>query len=251
VLLELRAVVRIEDDECPPVDTGARLADDVLPHVPVRQWVLSLPFEIRHRLAYNGERIADVLAVFLPAVSAWYRRQVRALGSSGSPVVDLYGRAIGGATFKREAENLNFAIPGKSLLALLDKTQEGEALSRLDGPFSDLLMIKAGAEEMLTLDADSLDLVRRLGLPCDSAWRSGFDGEQAGVPEVESQPNFPPVQRSKAAVVRPSDQLIVYAAAAVGVALEYGLARPAPIRQRVALLVENLYLHLTFAVCRY
>ena len=32
------------------VDTAARLVEAVLP-VPVRQWVLSLPFEIRYRLA--------------------------------------------------------------------------------------------------------------------------------------------------------------------------------------------------------
>jgi hypothetical protein len=35
------------------VDTAARLVDEVLPPVPVRQWVLSLPFEIRYRLAWR------------------------------------------------------------------------------------------------------------------------------------------------------------------------------------------------------
>jgi len=36
------------------VDTAARLTDEVLPRVPVRQWVLSLPYEIRYRLAWDG-----------------------------------------------------------------------------------------------------------------------------------------------------------------------------------------------------
>ena len=36
-------------------DTAARLVDEVIPSVPVRQWVLSLPFEIRYRLAWDGE----------------------------------------------------------------------------------------------------------------------------------------------------------------------------------------------------
>ena len=40
------------------VDTAARLTDEVLPHVPVRQWVLSLPFEIRYRLAWDGDLTA-------------------------------------------------------------------------------------------------------------------------------------------------------------------------------------------------
>jgi hypothetical protein len=50
-------------------DTAARLADDVFPRVPVRQWVLSFPYEIRYRLAYDGKLISSVLAVFLRAVT--------------------------------------------------------------------------------------------------------------------------------------------------------------------------------------
>ena len=61
-------------------DTAARLADNVIPRVPVRQWVLSFPYEIRYRLAYDGELISAALAAFLRAVSAWYRRQGRAMG---------------------------------------------------------------------------------------------------------------------------------------------------------------------------
>ena len=46
-------------------DTAARLVDNVLPRVPVRQFVLSFPYEIRYRLAWDGELIAAVLKVFL------------------------------------------------------------------------------------------------------------------------------------------------------------------------------------------
>ena len=51
-------------------DTAARLTDAVLPGVPVRQWVLSLPIEIRYRLAYDGPVIGAFLAVFLRTVQA-------------------------------------------------------------------------------------------------------------------------------------------------------------------------------------
>ena len=54
-------------------DTAARLVDEVLPRVPVRQWVLSFPYEIRYRLAYDGEWVSKVLAVFLRVVGRWYR----------------------------------------------------------------------------------------------------------------------------------------------------------------------------------
>jgi len=61
-------------------DTAARLTDEVLPRVPVRQWVLSLPYEIRYRLAWDGELSGAVLAVFLRVVYGWYRRQAREQG---------------------------------------------------------------------------------------------------------------------------------------------------------------------------
>ena len=61
-------------------DTAARLVDEVLPRVPVRQWVLSFPYEMRYRLAYDGEWVSAVLAVFLRVVGGWYRRQAQAMG---------------------------------------------------------------------------------------------------------------------------------------------------------------------------
>jgi len=62
-------------------DTAARLVDYVFPTgVPVRQWVLSLPMEIRYRLAYDGKLLSDVLAVFLRVVRGWYYRQAKATG---------------------------------------------------------------------------------------------------------------------------------------------------------------------------
>lgn len=62
-------------------DTSARLVDDVFPTgVPVRQWVLSLPIQIRYRLAYDGKLLSDVLSVFLRVVQGWYRKQGKEAG---------------------------------------------------------------------------------------------------------------------------------------------------------------------------
>jgi hypothetical protein len=61
-------------------DTAAHLVDNVIPHVPVRQWVLSLPIEVRYRLAYDKKLFSDVLAVFLRAVGGWYKKQAKDLG---------------------------------------------------------------------------------------------------------------------------------------------------------------------------
>ena len=44
--------------------------DTFLENVPVRQWVLSLPMQIRYRLAHDGRLLSDVLRIFLRVVGA-------------------------------------------------------------------------------------------------------------------------------------------------------------------------------------
>jgi hypothetical protein len=43
--------------------TAAHLVDHVIPHVPVRQWVLSLPIPLRLLLAAQPELVTPVLQV--------------------------------------------------------------------------------------------------------------------------------------------------------------------------------------------
>ena len=64
-------------------DTAARLVDQVLPPVPIRQWVLSFPIEIRYRLAYDGDLLSQVLRPFMEHLNAFYRSQARRDGRSG------------------------------------------------------------------------------------------------------------------------------------------------------------------------
>jgi hypothetical protein len=58
-------------------DTAAHLVDRVLPRVPVRQWVLSLPFALRYRLAFDSRLAREVLSTFVQAVFASLRRRAR------------------------------------------------------------------------------------------------------------------------------------------------------------------------------
>ncbi len=58
-------------------DTAAHRIDRVLPDVPVRQWVLSLPFALRYRLAYDAPLVRDVLAIFVHSVFTSLRRRAR------------------------------------------------------------------------------------------------------------------------------------------------------------------------------
>jgi hypothetical protein len=58
-------------------DTAAHLVDCVLPEVPVRQWVLTLPYALRYRCAYDSRLTSEVLRVFLRALFAELRRRAR------------------------------------------------------------------------------------------------------------------------------------------------------------------------------
>lgn len=61
-------------------DTAAHLVDRVLPDVPTRQWVLSLPFEIRFLLARDPDLCARIRAIFVRAVFSFLRRRARERG---------------------------------------------------------------------------------------------------------------------------------------------------------------------------
>ena len=61
-------------------DTAAHLVDRVIPVVPVRQWVLSLPYGLRYRLAYDAGMVTAVLGVFVRAVFGHLRRRAAEYG---------------------------------------------------------------------------------------------------------------------------------------------------------------------------
>ena len=64
-------------------DTAAHLVDRVIPEVPVRQWVLSLPYAVRYRVAFDGALLGKVLGIFIRAVFASLRRRARDCGIPG------------------------------------------------------------------------------------------------------------------------------------------------------------------------
>ena len=62
------------------VDTAAWLVDRVIPEVPVRQWVLSLPYRVRVLCAYDPAICAGVRRILLRAVSGLYEGRARRQG---------------------------------------------------------------------------------------------------------------------------------------------------------------------------
>ena len=68
--------------------TAAHLVEDVLPvGVPLRQWVLTVPFAWRKRLGYDGPLLSALTRLFVKTVLAFYReRGGGARGQSGAVV---------------------------------------------------------------------------------------------------------------------------------------------------------------------
>jgi hypothetical protein len=80
-------------------DAAAHLVDRVLPAVPVRQWVLTLPFELRFAVAFDRALCRAVRGAFMDGVLSALRRRARrqgvADGRSGAVVcVQRFGGAL-------------------------------------------------------------------------------------------------------------------------------------------------------------
>jgi hypothetical protein len=108
--------------------TAAHLVDCILPEVPVRQWVLTLPYPLRYRCAWNARLTSEVLRCFLRAVFADQRRRAkRDLG--------IRGGVCGAVTFiQRFGSALNLTPHFHTLV--LDGVYPGTASS--PGPFAPL-----------------------------------------------------------------------------------------------------------------
>ena len=59
---------------------AANLVDHVLPDVPIRQFVVTMPFPLRFPLAFDGKLLGQVLRIFTDTVARWYRKRHVARG---------------------------------------------------------------------------------------------------------------------------------------------------------------------------
>jgi len=80
-------------------ESAAPLIDEVLPRVPVRQWVLSLPHRLRYLLAWNHVLARAVLGVYVRALLSFHRHRARRYrihdGRSGSvTVIQRFGGGL-------------------------------------------------------------------------------------------------------------------------------------------------------------
>lgn len=76
-------------------ERAARWVDGLLPHVPVRQWVLTVPWPRRWLLARRPELVRGVLSVLMREVTRWYQERTGVRGQTGSvTVTQRFGSAM-------------------------------------------------------------------------------------------------------------------------------------------------------------
>jgi len=83
-------------------DTAAHLVDHVLPHAPVRQWVLSFPFRIRFLLASSSRLCAAVRGIFTRTLLGWLEQ--RALAAAAAERTARSRSADSAPSARREPE---------------------------------------------------------------------------------------------------------------------------------------------------
>jgi hypothetical protein len=63
-------------------DTAAHLVDHVFPKRPVRQWVLSFPYNLRYLFAYNHQALQIALQIMIRVIRRYYLKKARSHGKS-------------------------------------------------------------------------------------------------------------------------------------------------------------------------
>ena len=102
-------------------EAAAYLVDDIIPHVPVRQWVLSFPMPLRSLFAVHPELLAPVLAVVQRVVTTHLIQQ------SGIQRTDAGTGAVTLIQRFGSAANLNIHLHGLWLDGVYQRTnQAGE-----------------------------------------------------------------------------------------------------------------------------
>ena len=106
-------------------DIAAHLVDSVLPEVPIRQWVCSLPWRLRCALGYDRRLCADVLGAFTDALKRAHRwRAKRKFG-----LRSVRDAQMGALTFVQRADSalrLNVHFHTLALDGVYVRDDEGE-----------------------------------------------------------------------------------------------------------------------------
>ena len=75
-------------------DTAKHLVDHVVPDVPVRQWVLSLPYAHRFLLSSHPKILTSTIGIFNRAITSFYEKKAKSFGITVPQVGSLTKRPL-------------------------------------------------------------------------------------------------------------------------------------------------------------
>jgi ribosomal protein S27E len=151
-------------------DTAALLVDEVLPEVPIRQWVLSVPFPLRFLFAREPEAMGAVLRLVVRAIESWL------IGRSGHTRANAQGGAV--TLVQRFGSALNMNIHFHMLL--LDGVYAADRQGRprfVSVPAPTPVELTALLERIVARVGHHLERRGLLERAEEQAWLSGEEGE--------------------------------------------------------------------------
>jgi Putative transposase len=145
---------------------AAHLVDEVLPLVPVRKWVLTMPYRLRYMLAWDHKLCRAVLGVYIRALLGSPRRQARKSG-----VLDGRGGAV--TVIQRFGSALNVNVHFHALLldGVFTADEDGTLHFHSAVPPTD----KEVARLLVTIRIRIIRLLRRRGLIGEDADPTAVD----------------------------------------------------------------------------
>ena len=149
--------------------TAANLVEHVLPPAPLRQWVFTVPFGWRARLAYDGELLGAVTRVCTSAILSFYAARMNKEGLAG-------GQSGAVLVVQRTSSDLKLH-PHLHLLLLDGAYREIDASSVAFAALPRLSTREVG-EVLETICTRVLKLLRRRGLLGDGALEREAEAEE-------------------------------------------------------------------------
>lgn len=152
-------------------ETAAFLVDEVLPGVPLRQWVLSLPFALRYLLATRPEVLTRVLGIVYRAISGHLIRKAgltrKSAATGAVTLIQRFGSAL----------NLNIHFHMLCLDGIY--RQAGRGLKFVSVPAASPAELQRLVQRIAERIGRSLERAGLITRDMDNAWLAFDPGEEA------------------------------------------------------------------------
>jgi hypothetical protein len=156
-------------------ETAVRLSDFVIPKIPTRQWVLSLPSPLRYLVAYDNDALSFIVTAFISTLFSYLRKRAK---RSGGAVLDAESYSPGAVTFiQRFGSALNLNVH------LHSQVSDGAYIKYGDGKTK---FIRVGDPSPAEIRQIAIKIAKRVHRYLESRMENGGDGLSLNEPLLAS-----------------------------------------------------------------